>query len=194
MADKKIILASASPRRKELLSNLGLKFEIIPSKVEEIIEGKTFSCELIEQLALDKVMDVKEKVDYPAVIIGSDTVVVVNHKILGKPKDKQDAFNMLRMLSGTTHEVISAIAITDTETGKTLTNSVTSNVTFKELSDSEINSYIATGEPMDKAGAYAIQGLASIFIKEISGCYTNIVGISTYKLVEMLKEFGIKVF
>ncbi|OGI24558.1 MAG: septum formation protein Maf [Candidatus Melainabacteria bacterium RIFOXYA12_FULL_32_12] len=193
MADKKIILASASPRRKELLANLGLKFEVIPSEIEEIIEGKAFSCQLIEQLALDKVMDVKEKVNYPAIIIGSDTVVVIDNKILGKPKDKQDAFNMLKMLSGTTHEVISAVAITDTETGKTLANSVTSKVTFKELSDSEINNYIATGEPMDKAGAYAIQGIASIFIKSISGCYTNIVGISTYKLVEMLKEFEIRI-
>ncbi|OGI00038.1 MAG: septum formation protein Maf [Candidatus Melainabacteria bacterium GWF2_32_7] len=193
MTNKKIILASASPRRKELLANLGLKFEVIPSEIEEIIEGKVFSCQLIEQLALDKVMDVKEKVNYPAIIIGSDTVVVIDNKILGKPKDKQDAFNMLKMLSGNTHEVISAIAITDTETGKTLANSVTSKVTFKELSNSEINNYIATGEPMDKAGAYAIQGIASIFIKSISGCYTNIVGISTYKLVEMLKEFEIRI-
>ena len=193
MNNKKIILASASPRRKDILSNLGLKFEIIPSDIEENIENQSFSKELIEKLALDKVTDVRKRIDYPALIIGSDTVVVVGDRILGKPKNKEDAFNMLKLLSGKTHEVISAIAIMDSENNKILTDSVVSKVTFKELSDSEINNYIATGEPMDKAGAYAIQGFASIFISTICGCYTNIVGISAYKLAQMLKEFGITI-
>lgn len=138
-------------------------------------------------------MDVAGKVDYPAIIIGSDTVVTIDNKILGKPEDKNDAFNMLRLLSGRTHKVVSAIAVHDSETGKTRTASVTSEVEFRELTDREIRAYITTGEPFDKAGAYAIQGKAGTFVRAIKGCYSNIVGISVFKLAEMLKEFGIEV-
>ena len=183
---KKIILASASPRRKELLKTMGLDFEVIPSEVEENIENEKFSTELIENLAVKKAQNVAEKIDFPAIVIGSDTVVVINEKILGKPKDRKDAFNMLKMLGGSTHQVVSAIAVIDTETNKVLKDSVVSDVTFKQLSDEEINAYIETGEPMDKAGAYAIQGLAGMFVKSINGCYSNIVGISVFKLAEML--------
>jgi septum formation protein len=190
---KKIILASASPRRKELLESMGLKFDIIPSQIEEIIDDKNFSTELIENLAEEKAADVAKNTDFPAIIIGSDTVVVINNNVLGKPKDEKDAFNMLKMLSGKTHQVISGIAIIDTESNKTIKDSVTSNVTFKELSEKEINAYIATKEPMDKAGAYAIQGLAGMFVKEIKGCYSNIVGISVFKLAEMLNELGVEI-
>ena len=190
--NKKIILASASPRRKELLKLIGLDFEVIPSDVEENIENQFFSPELIENLAVEKAADVAEKIGFDAIVIGSDTVVVINNKILGKPKDKKDAFNMLKLLSGKTHRVISAIAVIDTETGKTLKDFVVSDVIFKQLSDEEINAYIETGEPMDKAGAYAIQGFAGMFVKSINGCYSNIVGISVFKLAEMLKELGVK--
>ncbi len=190
---KKIILASASPRRKELLEKLNLKFEVIPSTVEENIKDEKFSPELIEKLALEKAKDVAQKMKEPAVIIGSDTVVVINDEILGKPVDKQDAFNMLTKLSGKTHQVISAIAIVDTESNKEFTDYVTSNVTFKTLTKEEINNYLATQEPYDKAGSYAIQGYAGAFIQYISGCYTNIVGISTYKLAEMLKLVDLQI-
>ena len=190
--NKKIILASASPRRKELLKLIGLTFEVIPSDVEENIENESFSPELIENLAAEKAADIAKKIIYPAIIIGSDTVVLIDNKVLGKPKDKKDAFNMLKMLSGNTHQVISAIAVIDTETGKVFKDSVVSDVTFKQLSDEEINAYIETGEPMDKAGAYAIQGFAGMFVKSINGCYSNIVGISVFKLAEMLKEFGVE--
>ena len=191
MNNKKIILASASPRRRDLLSQMGLKFDVIPSNVDENIDNKAFSKELIENLALEKALDVKNKINYPAIIIGSDTVVVTNNEILGKPKDKTDALRMLQLLSGKTHQVISAIAIVDSEEDKTLVDSVVSEVTFKPLSDSEINNYIETQEPMDKAGAYAIQGLTGIFIVSICGCYSNIVGISVYKLAQMLKQLGV---
>jgi len=190
--NKKIILASASPRRKELLKSMGLEFEVIPSEVEENIENKSFSLELIENLAAEKAADIANKIKFLSIIIGSDTVVVINNKILGKPKDKKDAFHMLKMLSGNTHQVISAIAVIDTETAITLKDSVVSDVTFKQLSDEEINAYIETIEPMDKAGAYAIQGLAGMFVKSINGCYSNIVGISVFKLAEMLKELGVE--
>ena len=193
MPQKKLILASASPRRSDLLKILGLEFDVIPSEIDENLDENAFSNELIEKLALEKVEDVEKRVNCPAIIIGSDTVVVVDNIILGKPEDKDDAYRMLRMLSGKTHQVISAIAIKDTETGKTLTDSVVSNVTFKDLTDLEIQNYVATGEPSDKAGAYAIQGKASIFISSICGCYSNIVGISTFKLAEMLKEFEITI-
>jgi len=191
MQNKKIILASASPRRKELLEKIGLKFDVMPSDIEELLDNDYFSKEKIEKLALDKALNVSSKINFPAIIIGSDTVVVIDNKILGKPKDENEAFIMLRMLSGKTHQVVSAIAIIDTETHKTDIDSVSSDVTFRKINDTEIKKYISTGEPLDKAGAYAIQGVAGIFISKICGCYTNIVGISVYKTAEMLKKFGI---
>ncbi|OGI02440.1 MAG: septum formation protein Maf [Candidatus Melainabacteria bacterium GWF2_37_15] len=187
--DKKIILASASPRRKELLENIGLDFFVIPSTIEEKIE----KIQDVENVALEKALDVAQKIDFPAIIIGSDTIVTINNKILGKPQTRGDAFNMLKLLSNKTHSVISAIAVYDTETEKTVKTSVKSDVTFRKLDDEEIQNYVNTGDPMDKAGAYAIQGKAAIFVKSINGCYSNIVGISQYKVAEILKDFGIRV-
>ncbi|HSA06928.1 MAG TPA: Maf family protein [Candidatus Gastranaerophilales bacterium] len=188
-----IILASASPRRKALLQDIGLKFKVIPSDIDENIENKPFSYKLIENIALEKVMDVSKKVTDPAIIIGSDTVVEINNQILGKPKNDQDAFNMLKMLAGKTHKVVSAIVVYDTETKKTIKDSVTSEVTFREITDEEIWNYVKTGEPADKAGAYAIQGKAAIFVKNINGCYSNIVGISLFKTAEILEKFGVNI-
>lgn len=193
MINKKIILASASPRRNQLLKSLNIEFEVIPSQVEENIDEEDFSFKLIEKLALEKAQDVAEKINYPAIVIGADTVVVIDNHILGKPTDKENAFQMLKLLSGRTHKVISAIALIDNSLNKSITDHVVSEVTFRNLTDSEIRSYIETGEPMDKAGAYAIQGLASKFISSISGCYNNIVGISTDKLTKMLKKSGINI-
>ena len=190
--DRKIILASASPRRKELLESIGLEFEVIPPNIDENIENENFSTDLIENLAAQKALNVAEKLYFPAVVIGSDTVVVIDNKILGKPKDENDAFRMLKMLGGKTHQVISAVAAADTVSGVMLKDSVTSDVTFRELSDEEIKAYIRTGEPADKAGAYAIQGLAGMFVKSINGCYSNIVGISVFKTAEMLNNLGVK--
>jgi len=187
--NKKIILASASPRRKELLEKMGLEFEIITSDVEENIENGPYSKELVENLALEKALDVSRQVKTPALIIGADTVVVIDGIILGKPKDKYDAVRILGLLSGRTHTVVTSIAIIDTKKNTKTVESVESKVTFKKLSLKEVEDYIATGEPMDKAGAYGIQGYASSFITSICGCYTNVVGISTYKLSEMLKKF-----
>ncbi len=187
--DKKIILASASPGRKELLENIGLDFLVMPSNIEENIE----KIEDIESIALEKALGAAKKINFPAIIIGSDTIVTIGSKILGKPRDRRDAFNMLKTLGGKTHKVLSAIAVYDTETGKTVKTSVKSDVTFRKLEEREIQNYINTGEPLDKAGAYAIQGVGSVFVKSISGCYSNIVGISVYKTAEILKDFGVKV-
>ncbi len=187
--DKKIILASASPRRKHLLENIGLDFLVIPSAIKEKVE----KIEDVETTALEKVLDVSKKIIFPAIIIGSDTIVTINNTILGKPENRKDAIQILKQLSNKTHRVISAIAVYDTETKKTIKTSVKSDVTFRKLDEEEIQAYLNTGEPMDKAGAYAIQGRASVFVKSINGCYTNIVGISVYKLTELLKDFGIRV-
>lgn len=191
--NKKIILASGSPRRKELLTSLGLDFEVIKSDFEEDIENKLFSNELIINLAEEKVKDVAKKTKKPSIIIGADTVVIIDNEILGKPLNEQDAFNMLKKLSNRTHKVVTAIAIFDTEKNKMLSEAVTSKVTFKELSDDEIKKYIKTGEPMDKAGSYGIQAYGGLFVNDISGCYFNIVGLSIHKLGEMLKTFGINI-
>lgn len=191
--DKQIILASASPRRKELLSAIGLEFEVMTADIDENIDDEEFSFELIEALALRKARFIADRIEFPALVIGSDTVVVVGKKILGKPKDQQDAFNMIKELSGNEHRVVSAIAVIDSQTDMTIQDSVSTFVEFRELSDEEILAYINTKEPFDKAGAYAIQGLAGMFVRSIKGCYFNIVGISVFKLAEMLNQFGVKI-
>ncbi|MCR4881739.1 MAG: Maf family protein [bacterium] len=184
----KIILASASPRRKELLSKIGLEFEVIPSNYDEKIQDNIFTYEKIETLAKNKAIDVAQRITEPAVIIAADTVVVLDGKILGKPHSKQDAEEMIKSLSGKTHEVITSIAMINTKTGKTLVKSTSTEVTFRKIEPEEIEAYINTDEPYDKAGAYAAQGLAAIFIEKINGCFNNVVGISVFEVNRMLKE------
>ena len=193
MSQKKLVLASASPRRRELLKSLNLKFEVIPSTAEEDIEGKEFCEDLIKGIALDKAKDVAQKISSPAIIIAADTVVVIDKNILGKPKDKKDAFRMLKMLSAKEHIVVSAIAIIDTEKQKTLVDIVKSSVKFREIEEEEINSYIKTSESLDKSGSYSIQGIAGIFVISIAGSYSNIVGLCVYKIAQMLKELGFNI-
>jgi len=185
---KKLILASASPRRKELLSKVGLKFDVMPSNYDEKISDNTFSYEKIENIALNKAKNVEEKINEDAIIISADTVVVLDKKILGKPHSKEEAFDMINALSGKVHEVITSIALIDTTTRKTLVKSTSTKVTFRKISKDEIETYINTNEPYDKAGAYAAQGLAAIFIEKIDGCFNNVVGISVFELYQMLQE------
>ena len=166
-----------------------MKFTIIPSDYEEKLFDDIYSDKKIENLALNKAKDVVQRVQDPSVVIAADTVVVLDNLILGKPKDKQDAFNMIKKLSGKTHFVVTAIAIIDSETKKTRVSNTKTFVTFREIQDDEIQKYINTDEPYDKAGAYAAQGYASIFIEKIEGCFNNVVGISTFTLNKMLKEF-----
>lgn len=189
--NKKIILASQSPRRKWLLEQIGLEFEIIPSNFDEDIENKKFSKQLIESLAYEKAKEVAERNEEKALIIAADTVVIMGNQILGKPTDEKDAENMLKKLSNKTHKVITAIAIIDKYEDKTLINSKISKVKFKKLSEREILDYIKTGEPMDKAGSYGIQAYGSLFVEKVEGCYNNIVGLPLNLLSEMLKSFGI---
>lgn len=186
---KKLILASASPRRKELLSKIGLVFDVIPSAYDEQLEDDNFSYEKIEKLALNKGKDVAKRIKEDAIVISADTVVVLDGKILGKPHSKHEAFDMISSLSNKTHEVITSIAMIDILTNKTIISSVSTKVTFRKITNDEVEKYISTDEPYDKAGAYAAQGLAAIFIEKIEGCFNNVVGISTFEVDKMLKQF-----
>lgn len=187
---KRIILASASPRRKELLEKIGLEFEIIPSNYDEKLTDDSFTYEKIEALALNKGLDIAKDIKDNAIIISADTVVVLDNKILGKPHSKEEAFNMISALSDKTHEVITAIAMLDTGNNKQLIHSVTTKVTFRKISKEEIEKYVSTKEPYDKAGAYAAQGIAAIFVEKIEGCFNNVVGISSFEVNKMLNELG----
>ncbi len=187
-----IILASASERRAELLKKITSNFKIKVSNFEESDIPFSGSCEdYVMALARGKAMDITSGVKKPAAIIGCDTVVYFNGKVLGKPKDNEEAFQMLSDLSGNTHEVYSGVAVINTETQEISTEFVRTEVKFSKLSEEEINNYIETGEPFDKAGAYGIQGAAAIFVEEIKGCYYNVVGLPVNKLYYMLREMGV---
>ncbi len=186
----RIILASNSPRRKELLSQVGVSFEVIPSEFEEqIIELPP--TKLVEHFAYMKARDVASAVCEEALVIGSDTIVCLD-EIMGKPRNKEDAFSMLKKLSGKQHLVLSGLCIINTATGESVTEHESTRVKMKELSDAEITAYINTGEPLDKAGAYAIQGMGSLFVEGIEGDYFNVVGLPLFRLGKMLERFGMK--
>ena len=190
---KKIILASQSPRRKDLLQQVGLKFEIDPSNYEEDMSLKMEPLKLVEYLSLGKAKDVAER-HKDAIIVSADTIVTLDGEVFGKPKTAERAKYVLCKFSGKAHTVLTGFTIIDTETNKQITKSVETKVYFKSLSEKEIDAYIATGEPLDKAGGYAIQGLAALFIEKIEGDYFNIVGLPIFPLMEALKTFGISVF
>lgn len=185
----KIILASSSPRRQELLKKLNLEFEIIPSPYVEDHTRTDFSYEFIEELAEGKAKAVIPLVSEPAVIIGADTVVVLDSKILGKPKDSLDAFNMLKSLSGKTHIVVTGIAVANSKTNLIKKASSTSHVTFEKLSDDQIWYYINNYKPLDKAGSYGIQEMPAGYIKDYSGSLDNIIGLDVDLLNNMLADF-----
>ena len=185
----KFVLASKSPRRREILSDLGLQFEIITADTDESCD-LTDPQALVEELALRKGRAVADKVDKDTVIIASDTVVACGGEILGKPKDKEDAKRMLDMLSGSRHQVISGVALISSD--REAVASEVTHVIFDDLSESDKQIYIDSDEPYDKAGAYAIQGLASMWIKGIDGDYFNVVGLPVKRLHDLLlTEFGI---
>lgn len=192
-----IILASKSPRRREILNTLNVKFNIVTAETDENSDTQNPE-ELVKELALKKASAVMEKLiaenkfTDDTVIIGSDTVVSKDGKILGKPKDRENAKEMLNMLSGDSHKVISGIAIITSN--RKLTAVETTDVYFDKMSEYEIKAYIDSGECDDKAGAYGIQGKASRFIKKIDGCYFNVVGLPVNLLHNMAKELNIDMF
>lgn len=187
--NKQIVLASASPRRKELLESIGLDFLVHESN---FVERETHLTpeELAAHNAIGKAQDVAHHYKN-ALIIGVDTIVAFKNHFLGKPKDIEDAKRILHLLSGTTHKVITAICIIDTKTKKNISAVETTHVTIDRLEESDIEAYINSREGRDKAAGYAIQGLGALFIKKIDGDYFNVVGLPIYRLGKMLKEFDI---
>ena len=182
-----IILASASPRRKELLKQITEDFEISVSSVEEIVPDNIPAEEVPQFLSTLKARDVA--LNYPdKLVIGADTCVLCNGKILGKPKDNDDAYNMLSLLSGKTHSVITGCTLV--KNGKSISFSVTTEVEFFKLTDQEIYDYIATNEPFDKAGGYGIQSKGGLLVKEINGDYFNVVGLPIAKLKKIMDSFS----
>ena len=182
---KHIILSSASPRRKEILELADLKFDVMPSDAQEITT-KTAPNEVVMELASIKAKDIYKKSEKQSMIVGADTVVAYQGQILGKPTDEADAKRMLTMLSGQTHEVYTGVCVI--EDGKTKTFYEETKVTFYEISDEQIDYYIKTGEPMDKAGSYGIQGKAAVFIKGIEGDYYNVVGFPIARFLQEITK------
>lgn len=183
----KVILASKSPRRKELLSLLDLNFEVLTADIDETINPDIPICDEVARLSLEKARAVSRLVKYDDVIISADTVVELDGKVFGKPKDEAEAAFMLKALSNNTHRVLTGITVM--QGGQIKTRVVTTCVTFRLITEKEICDYIATGEPMDKAGAYGIQGRASKFVSRIEGDYFSVVGLPVCALSEMLKCF-----
>jgi septum formation protein len=183
-----LILASQSPRRSELLRNAGVDFEVQAVDVDESLRPDETPHEYVRRLALDKAVAALKTAPAGAVVLGADTTVLVDGQGLGKPVDKDDARRMLRLLSGRTHEVITGVCVArlDGETIVAQLESETTEVDFILMNDAEIEAYIATGEPMDKAGAYAIQGRASRWIPRVRGCYFNVVGLPVARTCAML--------
>lgn len=187
---KDIILASGSPRRRELLTRLGLVFTIIPAEIEEDITALQQPEDLVRKIAFQKACYVSKRLNQ-GLIISADTIVVLAGQVLGKPVSETDAFEKLRMLSGKCHEVITGVCVMDVDSGNIQLESETTRVFFREISDQEINLYIAAGECLDKAGAYGIQGLGSLFVDRIEGCYYNVVGLPLTRLYLMLVKQGV---
>ncbi len=186
---KKLILASQSPRRRELLLKHGFYFEVIPSHTPETLDPKLTAAQNALAIARQKALDVAKKRE--GIILAADTIVSVKNKILGKPKDKAHAKHMLEELSGEVHEVITAFVVYDSETQKEISKIVTTKVSFKKLPPQFIEKYLATHNPLDKAGGYAIQENGDTFIEKIEGSMTNVVGLPIEEVKKSLQYFGI---
>jgi septum formation protein len=182
-----LVLASASPRRQELLRNGGIAFEVQPAHINEDPLPGEQAKECAQRLAQEKALAIAKKRPDDAVL-GADTVVVIEHQILNKPVDAADAARMLRLLSGRTHQVITGVCVV--ANGQSLVDSEITSVTMSEISEREVSEYVETGEPMDKAGAYAIQGRASRWIPRIEGDYSNVVGLPIARVYRMLQQAG----
>ncbi len=189
-ATPQLILASASPRRRELLQRAGVAFTVIPSDTPEAAQPGEMPQEYALRVAGEKALEVARR--HPgAWVLGADTIVEIAGEVLGKPRDAADGQRMLRLLSGRTHQVMTAFALFDGE-GRVRTRQVViSHVTFKLLSDAQIRAYLATGEPFDKAGAYAVQGLGASLVEGVEGSYTNVVGLPVDEVQAALRTAGL---
>jgi septum formation protein len=189
---KQLILASASPRRKQLLEMLGLQFTVYPSAIPESLTPGLSPSKQVERLSLQKAKAVKSKFKN-SIILAADTMVVLNKELIGKPKDEEDAKRMLKKLSGKQHFVVTGFTLLDTDTKKIVIKSTETKIWFRKMTAKEISSFVEKEKPFDKAGGYAVQGLAAMFIEKIEGDYFGVVGLSVFKLTKELKEFGIEI-
>lgn len=187
----KIILASQSPRRKQILKGLGIEVEIISNNVDEKFIREKDPRALVQKLALLKARDTAKSIDGDALVIGADTIVYLNGRILGKPKNMEEAREMLRTLSGKRHMVCTGICLINTKTGKTISGIQETVIEFQKLTSKDINSYVSSGEVLDWAGSYAIQREPKL-VKNINGSYTNVMGLPVEKLIPMLRENGVE--
>ena len=186
-----IILASKSPRRAELMQQIGLPFTICPADADESVAPELSPAEAVAEISKRKALAVLKMRDAGDVIVACDTVVALDHRIFGKPHTAEEAEAMLHLLSGRTHSVFSGLTVC---CGTTMTSAVEcTDVTFRTLSDAEITAYVKSGEPMDKAGAYGIQGLGAVLVERIAGDYFNVVGLPLCRLAQMLRPFGIRI-
>lgn len=192
---RQLILASASPRRRQLLEQVGYSFHVHPVDVEENISHNLPAMDVPLTLAALKAEAAAEQLQgRDGVVLTADTVVILDNKVLGKPASEAEAYAYLEALSGRVHYVITGFVVRDLKTGKEIKDRELTRVVFRILSEEEIKAYVATGEPMDKAGAYAIQGKGALLVERIEGCYYNVVGLPLPRVALALKEFGFAPF
>jgi septum formation protein len=193
MSEYRIYLASNSPRRRELLDQIGVTHRVLRVEVDEAARPGEAAAELVQRLALAKAqagcLALPQEDGRP--VLGADTVVVCGGRVLGKPRDRADALAMLAALSGRTHEVLTAVALADRRQERVLLSR--SRVGFRDISAAEAEAYWASGEPADKAGAYAIQGLGAVFVRTLEGSYSGVMGLPLFETAQLLNEFGIEV-
>ena len=190
----KVILASKSPRRVEILEKIVKEFEVVQSNFDEnTIDFKGDIAKYVKDLSRNKAIEVSKRLNEPSIVIAADTVVFQNGKVLEKPKNEEDAFSMLSSLSGNTHKVYSGICLINTYDDTVVTDCDCTEVRFSELNPRQIRNYINSGEPMDKAGAYGIQGLGGAFVEGIKGCYYNVMGLPLNKLYKALENYDITI-
>lgn len=189
---KQVILASSSPRRKELLQNIGLTFKVEPGNYEEDLSCGLEPHELAQRISLGKAESVATRYE-DSIVIGADTIILLDGKIMGKPHTDGEARKMLAAISGRSHSVITGFSIIETASGRMVSRSVETKVYIKNLAPDEIDAYVKSGEPLDKAGAYGIQGLGALLVERIEGDYFNVMGLPLFSLMEALKEFGIRI-
>lgn len=194
--NKPLVLASSSPRREQLLRSIGLKARILPSEAEEQFDPALAPESVVLELAGRKAAAVAHKLrenGERGIVIGADTIVVLEGRVLGKPENRRHALEMLSSLQGCQHEVYTGVALVDTETGDSARGCRMTRVRMKPSSHERLERYVDTGEPLDKAGAYAIQGIGATLVESMEGCYFNVVGLPLSLLSDMLDEFGVKI-
>ena len=191
LKNKSFILASSSPRRRELLAGVGLDFEVVPPRVRESARDGEAPLDFAKRMAREKALYVCTQERLGRIVVGSDTVVSISGEIFGKPRDEEDALLMLEKLSGRTHEVITGFCVARSPGDVLHLGATRTEVRMKSLDTEEMRRYIKTGEPMDKAGAYAIQGIGSCLVEWIRGSYTGVVGLPLFELVSVLSDIGV---